>query len=465
MATDAVSDCQRLMLLVHRTTEEVQMKSILVIDDDRDLRLALTTSLEHRGWQVIVASDGDQGIELARQHLPRAILCDLLMPGKNGFRVCSVIRNDDALKYSLLIAMSGKGFDDTRQAAMEAGADEFMVKPFDFDRLTALLDRFAIDTPSKLLPAVTEPAGNPFVRFWGVRGSIPTPGPETVRYGGNTACVEFRGGGEIVVLDAGTGIRPLGNALAAEFVGKSLSLTILLTHSHWDHVQGFPFFQPAYDPSNRIRVLGFEGTRDSLAGIFSAQMESPFFPIGLAQMPSHLSFEELRSMEFSIGKVQVRAAFTNHPGVCVGYRLEAENTSVAYLPDHEPFHRMRNHSVIPDALKDQTKQFALAEDDKIVRFLQNVDTLILDAQFDADEYARHTGWGHSSIDDAVELALRANARRLVIFHHDPSHDDAKIDQMVQHAQKLVAKSAKKLEIEAGREGLRCNLLVSLGKTY
>ena len=231
------------------------------------------------------------------------------------------------------------------RSAMEAGADEFMVKPLDFERLTALLDRFVIDTPSKLLPAVTEHAGNPFVRFWGVRGSIPTPGPETVRYGGNTACVEFRGGGEIVVLDAGTGIRPLGNALAAEFAGKSLSLTILLTHSHWDHVQGFPFFQPAYDPSNRIRVLGFEGTRDSLAGIFSAQMESPFFPIGLAQMPSHLSFEELHSMEFSIGKVQVRAAFTNHPGVCVGYRLEAEETSLAYLPDHEPFHRDRKSVV------------------------------------------------------------------------------------------------------------------------
>ena len=193
-------------------------------------------------------------------------------------------------------------------------------------------------------------------------------------------------------------------------------------------------------------------------------MESPFFPIGLAQMPSHLSFEELHSMEFSIGKVQVRAAFTNHPGVCVGYRLEAEETSLAYLPDHEPFHRMRNHSVIPDALKEQTKQFALAEDEKIVRFLQNVDTLILDAQFDADEYARHTGWGHSSIDDAVDLALRANARRLVLFHHDPSHDDAKIEQLVQHAQELVVKSGKKLDIEAGREGLRCDLPACLGKS-
>ena len=119
--------------------------------------------------------------------------------------------------------------------------------------------------------------------------------------------------------------------------------------------------------------------------------------------------------------------------------------------------------MIPDALKDQTKQFALAEDDKIVRFLQNVDTLILDAQFDADEYARHTGWGHSSIDDAVELALRANARRLVIFHHDPSHDDAKIDKMVQHAKEIIAKSGKKLSVEAGREGSRCNLPISMGK--
>jgi len=439
------------------------MKSILVIDDDRELRQALTASLEHRGWQVISASDGEEGIELARKHLPKAILCDLLMPGKNGFRVCSAIRNDDALKYSFLIAMSGKGFEDTRQSAMEAGADDFLAKPLDFDHLTSLLSHIVPDPPSKPLPAAPESAGSPFVKFWGVRGSIPAPGPDTVRYGGNTACVEFRGGGEIIVLDAGTGIRPLGNALTTEFAGQSLSLTILLTHSHWDHVQGFPFFQPAYDPSNRIRVRGFEGAREGLAGIFSAQMESPFFPIGLAQMPGHLSFEELRSMEFTVGKVQVQAAFANHPGVCVGYRLEAGENSVAYLPDHEPFHRMRSDSVMPDALKDQAKKFALAEDDKIVRFLQNADLLILDAQFDGEEYARHTGWGHSSVDDAVELALRASVKRLVLFHHDPAHDDAKIDQMVRHAQGLVAKSGKKLEIEAAREGLKCDLHASVEK--
>ena len=124
---------------------------------------------------------------------------------------------------------------------------------------------------------------------------------------------------------------------------------------------------------------------------------------------------------------------------------------------------MRSQSAVPEALRDQTKKFALAEDEKVVRFLENVALLILDAQFDAEEYAGHTGWGHSSVDDAVELALRANAKKLVLFHHDPSHCDAKIDQMVEHARRLVSKSGKKLEVEAAREGLQCDLPVQLGK--
>jgi phosphoribosyl 1,2-cyclic phosphodiesterase/CheY-like chemotaxis protein len=434
------------------------MKTILVIDDDKELRQALTAALENQGWKVLSASNGDEGLELARSHLPKAILCDLLMPGKNGFRVCSAIRDDDALKYSVLIAMSGKGFEDTKQAAMEAGADEFMVKPLDFGRLCEVLSHIISRAEADAPTAAVESTGSPHVRFWGVRGSIPTPGQDTVRYGGNTACVEFRGGGEIIILDAGTGIRNLGSSLAAEFAGKALGLTLLITHSHWDHVHGFPFFQPAYDPSNRIRVLGFEGTREGLAGVFSAQMESPFFPIGLAQIPSHLSFEELRSMEFAIGNVKVAVAFANHPGVCVGYRLSTGGASVAYLPDHEPFHRMRNQSVIPEALKDQTRQFALAEDEKIARFLEGTDVLILDAQFDSDEYANHTGWGHSSVDDAVELALRSKVKKLFLFHHDPSHNDTKIDQMVLHARALVEKAGGNLDVEAAREGYKCELI-------
>ena len=434
------------------------MKTVLVIDDDADVRHALAGFLRHHGWEVIETADGGHALDLARQHFPQAILCDLLMPGMNGFRVCSAIRNDDALRYSLLIAMSGKGFPDTRQAALEAGADEFLPKPIDLEHLNSLLERMTVPKPPRTRPATgTAVAQPPFIRFWGVRGSVPTPGPATVRYGGNTACVEFRGEGEIIILDSGTGIRPLGQALAEEFAGQPLNLTLLITHSHWDHIQGFPFFRPAYEPGNHLRILGYEGAREGLAGIFSAQMESPYFPIGLGQLPGHLAFEELRSMEFEVGGVKVQTTFANHPGVCVGYRLNTSAGSVAYLPDHEPFHHLRSQPTMPDALREQAVNFARSEDEKMVRFLRQVDALILDAQFDAGEYARHAGWGHSSVDDAVSLALRAEARRLFLFHHDPAHHDEKLDQMVAHARKLAAKSSQNLEVEAAREGVKCEL--------
>jgi len=434
------------------------MKTILVIDDDAQLRSILSTFLQHRGWEVVETGDGDQGLELARKHLPQVILCDLLMPGTNGFRVCSAIRDDDSLRYSLLVAMSGKGFEDTRQSALEAGADEFLVKPLDLENFVSLVDGMSTPGGARHRPVQTAAMDGPvFIRFWGVRGSIPVPGPDTVRYGGNTACVEFRGEEEIIILDSGSGIRPLGHALEAEFAGKALNLTLLLTHSHWDHIQGFPFFRPAYDAANHLQILGLGGTREGLAGIFSAQMESPYFPIGLAELPSHLAFEELRSMEFDVGRVKVQAAFANHPGVCVGYRLNTSTGSVAFLPDHEPFHRTRNPHTVPDVLRDRARDFARSEDEKIIRFLEGVDVLILDAQFDADEYAHRTGWGHSSVDDAVDLAIRARVKRLFLFHHDPAHNDDKMDQMAAHARKLAARLGQGLEVEAAREGLKCEL--------
>jgi phosphoribosyl 1,2-cyclic phosphodiesterase/CheY-like chemotaxis protein len=437
------------------------MKTVLVIDDDASFRSTLAALLKSQGWEVLEASDGDTGLYLARRHLPLAILCDLLMPGTNGFRVCSTVRDEAALRHAVLFAMSGKDFPNTRQSALEAGADEFLLKPIDPKALLALLERTlprdAVSAPA--LSTGTSRLSRPeaFVRFWGVRGSVPTPGPSTVRYGGNTACIELRADNELIILDSGTGIRLLGDRLASEFGGEPLQITLLITHSHWDHVQGFPFFQPAYDPRNKIRILGFEGTREGLAGVFSKQMESPYFPIGLGQLPGHIIFEELRAMEFSIGAVQVQAAFVNHPGVCVGYRLNTSKGSVAYLPDTEPFYRVRSQASDGGPPKAEALAFARAEDDKIVGFIQGADLLILDAQFDAAEYRQHVGWGHTSVDDAVELALRAKARQLFLFHHDPDHDDDKIDQMLQHARELVSQRSQALEVHGAREGLKVSL--------
>jgi phosphoribosyl 1,2-cyclic phosphodiesterase len=264
--------------------------------------------------------------------------------------------------------------------------------------------------------------------------------------------VEVRADNEIIILDSGTGIRPLGLALAAEFKGRPLNLTLLISHTHWDHIQGFPFFVPAYDPKNRIRILGYEGARAGLAGVLSSQMEGPFFPIGLDQLPSNIVIEELRDLEFQIGQVKVQAAFMNHPGVCMGYRLFTSQGSVAYLPDNEPCLRLRA-SAEPGAIRQaRSLDFAEAEDRKTIDFIHGADVLILDSQYDADEYASHVGWGHGCVDDVVALALRAEARQLFLFHHDPSHDDARISGMVQHARTLAAERRGALRVDAAQEG-------------
>ena len=174
------------------------------------------------------------------------------------------------------------------------------------------------------------------LKFWGVRGSIPTPGPGTVRYGGNTSCVEVRHGGDIIILDAGTGLRALGSALLAEFKNQPLSLTLLLTHTHWDHIQGLPFFAPIYDPRCHLRILGGEGARKGLVNALTGQMESTYFPVPFAKLPSNIEIEELKDFNLNIGSVSVRAQRANHPGLCVGYRLLSSDGLVVFFPDAEP---------------------------------------------------------------------------------------------------------------------------------
>lgn len=282
------------------------------------------------------------------------------------------------------------------------------------------------------------------LRFWGVRGSIPTPGPTTIKYGGNTSCVEVRADGELLVLDAGTGIRPLGTHLAGEFKGQALNLTLLISHTHWDHIQGFPFFAPAYNPNNRLRVLGFEGAQKELAATLSTQMESPYFPISMREMPGNITVHELKECSFRVGALRVEATFLNHPGICAGYRIYTSRGSIAYLPDHEPFQRFQ----IPG--RENAPQ---AAEEKLIEFIRGTDVLILDSQYDQAEYSQHVGWGHSCADDTVALAARAEVKRLFLFHHDPSHEDDRVAQIASHAQAVARQLGSPVQVDAAREGL------------
>ncbi|SPE63287.1 Response regulator receiver protein (modular protein) [Verrucomicrobia bacterium] len=429
------------------------IKAVLVIDDDPDFRKLMVLLLRQHDWAVLEASEGDEGIRLAKTHRPQVVLCDLLMPRCNGFQVCRALRLDESLRHTRVIVTSGRHFESDRQAAFTAGADEYLTKPIDPPHLLQLMARL-VSPQEETQPAVaqTSPATTRLT-FWGVRGSIPTPGPSTVRYGGNTSCIEVRTDGQIIILDAGTGLRLLGRQLVAEFDDQPLDLTLLLTHTHWDHIQGLPYFLPVYKPCNQLRILGFEGARHGLENILTSQMESPFFPIGLREVPANVRIEELKDLNFSVGAVRVQAGFANHPGICVGYRLFTSGGSIAFFPDNEPhtsLHRGSGENATAAAS-------AHGENQKLIEFLQGTDVLIMDSQYDGQEYQEHIGWGHGCVDDVVGLAIEAGVKRLFLFHHDPNHDDAKIEQMVQQARQLVSGRHASLSVEAAREGATVEL--------
>jgi phosphoribosyl 1,2-cyclic phosphodiesterase/ActR/RegA family two-component response regulator len=427
------------------------MKTGLVINEDREFRRAVASWLKERDWTVLEAEERGTGLELSRQHPPQLVLCDLLKPRGNGPQFCRDLHQLDPANPCVIIA-TGNGYAPERFHSLEAGADEYLARPLDFEKFSAILARRSGAPPAAAAGPGPAP-GSARLKFWGVRGSIPTPGPGTAYYGGNTACVEVRVGEDIIILDSGSGIRPLGRALAAEFKSQPIHLSVLITHTHWDHIQGFPFFMPAYDPKNQITVVGFEGARQGLQSTLSSQMESPYFPITMHQMPGQVSIQEVKGLDFKVGAVPVRAQFLNHPGACTGYRLTTPGGDICYLPDVELSQRLRANPEEPAAMLDtEERKFASEQDLKVVEFIRDAEVLILDSQYNAAEYRAHIGWGHSCAEDSVAFAIQANVKRLFMFHHDPDHDDEEISRMVARARRTAARRNSPVLVEAAREG-------------
>ncbi len=431
------------------------MKTLVLIESDPLTRALVSECLAGLDWCVLEAQDGETGVELVLKHRPAAVICDLRTPKRNGFQVCRLIREQSALKPTRIILMTVSRFSNDRETAFAAGADDYLLKPIN----PAELLRMVSPNGEHAAPAVVESkveavvGGPTLIRFWGVRGSIPTPGRDTAVYGGNTSCIEVRVGNQIIILDAGSGIRQLGQSLMKEVSENGLSLTMLITHTHWDHIQGFPFFVPAYHPRVKVRILGYEGAVHGLRGALFEQMQSAFFPVGLHQMATHLTFEELGDMEFDLGTVKVRTIFANHPGICLGYRLSTPHGDIVYLPDHEAYERCEverqkaEHENSPNGL-----EYARIQDEKVVDFMRDAEVIIADSQYDAVEYPSHRTWGHTCADDTVQLAARAGAKRLFLFHHDPDHNDEKVAAMVERAQNGIGENVGKLIVAAAREG-------------
>ena len=292
------------------------------------------------------------------------------------------------------------------------------------------------------------------VRFWGTRGSIPTPGSHTVRFGGNTSCVEVRTAeGHIFIFDCGTGARPLGEALMAPPVAP-VSASILFSHTHWDHIQGFPFFAPAFEPRNTIAVYGPEGGRRSLHDTLARQMELSYFPVELSQLPATLSYTDLGEGAHTIGGARIVAQYLNHPAVTLGYRVEADGAAVVYACDHEPFGGALWRG---DAAAGPLESILHEGDRRHAHFLADADLVIHDAQYTPEEYRWRKSWGHSTFEYVVELACTAGVKRLALTHHDPSHDDAVVAEIERRARAVAERRRSPIEVFCAFEGCRARV--------
>ena len=286
-----------------------------------------------------------------------------------------------------------------------------------------------------------------FVKFWGARGSIPTPASWTRVYGGNTSCVEIRCGESVFVCDAGSGIRELGKDLLTRAYQPS-EIHLFLTHTHWDHIQGFPFFVPAYLSNKRIRLYGTSEGDQRAYQLLSGQMTSSYFPVTFSDLGAQIVSDHLNDGEKCIDSVHVRSFPLAHSSDCFGYGFEADGKKIVYATDNEI--PVQPEDVFPDS-KHTGGLRRVPE--SLLDTLRNADLLIADAQYTDEQYALKKGWGHSSCLTVADLAIQANVKNLALFHHDPESTDWNIDSMVKSCRRRAARHSSDISIFAAREGV------------
>lgn len=402
-------------------------QTILVVDDDRLILQMCQDVLERAGYQTVCLQEGRALSASVASTRPSLILLDIMMPGADGLTLCRQLRNGPEPFRGPIIIVSAKHYEADKRLAREVGANAFLEKPFSSDRLLRTVRDLLVHEIS--------------VRFWGVRGSIPAASRDSIGYGGNTPCIEVHVSGieDIFIWDGGTGLRELGRSL--QRAGSPVHGYLCFTHFHWDHIQGLPFFEPAYTPGNAFTIVGPAQPTAGLATILGGQMASVYFPVGLEQLGAHLGFQEIDEGTVMLSGVQFDSLSSLHPGRSLLYRLTHGKKRVVYATDNE----------LPLGWK-ATGGPTAHEADRFIRFFAGADLLIHDAQYTPEELARRRGWGHSAYTDVIDLAIAAGVKRLVLFHHDPDHSDSALDAIGMAAKQRVAEAGAPLTCEMAREG-------------
>ena len=298
--------------------------------------------------------------------------------------------------------------------------------------------------PTPANPSLVLDATRPHFTLWGTRGSTPTPGARFLRAGGNTSCMSVEAGGELFIFDAGSGLRELGIRLLAE---PPRRIHLFITHTHWDHIQGFPFFAPAYRPGCEIVIYGAAGFGKDLESVFSGQLDREYFPVQMEDMESRLVFRHLTASPMAVGSAKVSWEFAQHPGATVGYKIGIGGKKIAWVPDNE---FLLGYTGPPEEIT-RRHPLALPYAD-MIDFLADADIVIHEAQYTPDEYPGKIRWGHCSVPNACVLMKLANVRRWVVTHHDPMHDDTFLEAKLNLTRQILAEIGHPIHVSHGYDG-------------
>ncbi len=432
---------------------------ILIAEDIQVIALKHSAALKQAGYEVQVAEDGEECLKKAKSFRPDLILLDIMMPKKHGVEVIERLRANPQTKDVGVIVCSAKDFGTEQIKMAEMGAYDFLVKPLDPSDLVAKVNEFFGKRKNAKHPVVTRDSTgftektfrpilltkNACLTLWGSRGSTPTPGAAYLRHGGQTSCLSIVRGDTVLIFDAGSGIRDLGQQLAKSGARK---IHLFITHTHWDHIQGFPFFVPAYIPGFEITVYGARGFGKDLKSVFSGQLDRDYFPVQIEDMKAKLNFVQIGQEPIVIDGIKITWEFSNHPGATVGYKIDLGEVKVAWVPDNE---FLKGYTGPPDDITRENE--LVAPHLKMVEFLSDIDLLFHEAQFTNEEYPKRIGWGHSGLSNAALLVCLAKAPRWIITHHDPLHDDHFLEGKLNLTRQLLERLGHPIPVSHGYDGM------------
>lgn len=442
------------------STNDAPKGTILIGEDVRLIAFRMRQALESAGYSVEEAADGEQCLAKARMLNPDLVILDIMMPKLHGIDVLKALRADEKTAKIGVIVCTAKDFKTDQAEAALLGIHDYLVKPIETPTLLEKVNTFfsahgAVPATPPPAEAIEKTAVEPYspqfdqwgnrYALWGCRGSTPTPGPRFLKHGGNTSCFCVTYGDDKYIFDAGSGIRELG---AEIMTGKRHRLHLFITHTHWDHIQGFPFFTPAYVPGFEITIWGAELFGKDLRSVFRGQLDRDYFPVQMEDMNSNLDFRHLATSPITAGDAKISWEYSQHPGATVGYKIEVGGQRIAWVPDNE---FLQGYTGDPRAI---TRDHPLVTPyRKMIQFLSDADVVIHEAQYTPDEYVSKIGWGHSSLSNACLLIKFAGVRRWIITHHDPQHDDEFLERKLSITRRILRDLDHECSVVHGYDGM------------